>query len=156
MPTLSAGNSRRGVTLIEMMVVLAIIGLITAVSAPSISAGLDAVRLKTATSSVAGFLNMAVTRAERKQQPIELVITADGIKLYSNEPGFQRELRLPDGVHVETVLPKTDEAEHRLILLPGAAIPGIGIQLVNTRGARRVVRLDPMTGFPHVEGVHTE
>jgi prepilin-type N-terminal cleavage/methylation domain-containing protein len=152
----SVGNNQRGVTLIEMMVVVAVIGIMVAVTAPAISAGLDSVRLNTATNSVASFVNTAVTKAERKQQAVELVISAGGIKFYSVEPGSDRELKLPEGVRVETVLPKTDEEERRLILLPGAAIPGIGIQLINSRGARRIVRLDPMTGFPHIESVHSE
>src|SRR5258708_6396905 len=46
-----------GVTLMEMMVVMAIIGLITAISAPSISAGLDSIRMATASDSIAAFLN---------------------------------------------------------------------------------------------------
>ena len=48
MPTSSAGRTNsRGITLMEMLVVVAIIGLIVAVSAPSISAGLDSVRITT-------------------------------------------------------------------------------------------------------------
>jgi hypothetical protein len=39
------------------------------------------------------------------------------------------------------------------MLMPGATVPGIGIQLANGHGARRIVRLDPMTGFPRVESV---
>ena len=152
----SAGSNERGVTLIEMMVVIAIIGVMAAVTAPAISAGLDTVRLTTATNSVASFVNAAVTRTERKQQPVELVISAAGIKLYSNEPGTDRELKLPDGIVIETVLPKTEEPERHLILMPGGAVPGIGIQLTNSHRGRRLVRLDPMTGFPHIESVHTE
>jgi hypothetical protein len=63
---------------------------------------------------------------------------------------------MPEGVRIEAVLPKeTDEEDgpRRLILLPGASVPGIGIQIVNRRGSRRIVRLDPMTGFPRVETV---
>jgi len=40
--------------------------------------------------------------------------------------------------------------------MPGATVPGIGIQIANRRGTRRIVRLDPMTGFPRVESVNTE
>ena len=65
----------RGVTLLEMMVVLAIIGLITAISAPSISAGLDSVRMATASDSIAAFLNSAVNHAERRQQAVALIIS---------------------------------------------------------------------------------
>ena len=53
---------------------VAIIGLIVAVSAPSLSAGIDSVRMAAATDSVASFLNAAVNRAERRQQPIEIEI----------------------------------------------------------------------------------
>ena len=147
-----------GVTLMEMMVVIAIISLIVAISAPSISAGLDSIRLATASDSIAAFLNSAVNHAERRQQPVELIISPKESRLsaYSNEPGFTRELTLPSGILIEAVLPQiSDDPEgmRRLILLPGASVPGVGIQFANRRGAHRIVRLDPMTGFPRVESV---
>jgi prepilin-type N-terminal cleavage/methylation domain-containing protein len=151
----------RGMTLVEMLVVVAIIGLVVSVSAPSVTAGLASVRMATATDDIATFLNGAVNRAERRQEPIELVILPreNRMIIYSNEPGFERELKLPSGVRLEAVLPREgDEPDgaRRLMLLPGASVPGIGIQVVNERGARRIVKLDPMTGFPRVESVSTE
>jgi len=144
-----------------MLVVVAIIGLIAAITAPSVAAGIDAVRMASATQSVAAFVNGAVNRAERRQQAIELVISQKDNKLsmYSNEPGFERELNLPDGILIDAVLPRegdTGEGVRRLILMPGASVPGIGIQLANRRGGKRVVRLDPMTGFPRTEIVTAE
>jgi prepilin-type N-terminal cleavage/methylation domain-containing protein len=164
MPTLSAGKasraSTRGVTLIEMVVVVTIIGLIAAISVPSVAAGMDSVRISTAASSIAAFLNDAVTRTERRQQPIEVVILPkEGrLAMYSNEENFQRELKMPDGITIETVLPKVDDFAdmqegRRLILLPGGTVPGIGVQIANSHGTRRIVHLDPMTGFPKVESV---
>jgi hypothetical protein len=147
--------------LIEMMVVVTIIGLIVAVAAPSVAAGIDSVRMTSAADSVATFLNGAVNRAERRQEPMELVISLRESKLtlYSNEPGFERELKMPVGIAIQAVLPKIDDEPdglRRLILMPGASVPGIGIQLANRRGGRRIIRLDPMTGFPRIESVPTE
>jgi type II secretory pathway pseudopilin PulG len=145
-----------------MLVVMCIVGLVIAITTPSISAGLDSVRLETAGSSVAGFLNAAVTRVERRQQPIELVILPkeNRIVIYSNEPGFTRELKMPDGVMIEAVLPAEMYEEagdaRRMVLLPGATAPAIGVQLANRHGTRRIVRLDPMTGFPHVDRVEAK
>jgi prepilin-type N-terminal cleavage/methylation domain-containing protein len=149
---------RRGVTLVEMVVVVAIIALIVGLSFPAASAGLDNVRMVSAGDSVATFLNAAVNRAERHQQPVELVIVPQEgrLALYSNERGFQRELKMPEGVGIEAVLPvqEGDPAQPRRVLfLPGATVPAIGIQLGNRRGAHRVIRLDPMTGFPRVESI---
>jgi prepilin-type N-terminal cleavage/methylation domain-containing protein len=157
----SVGKTNKGITLIEMLVVVAIIGLIVAVATPSVSAGIDSVRMTSAADSVASFLNGAVNRAERRQEPMELVISIKDSKLtlYSNEPGFERELKMPEGIAIEAVLPKIqDEPEElrRLILMPGASVPGIGIQLANRRGGKRIIRLDPMTGFPRVSSVPTE
>src|SRR5437868_5384467 len=150
MRTSSVGRATRGITLIEMMVVIAVIGLIAAVAAPSMSAGLESVRLVSASDSVSSFLNGAVNRAERRQQPIEMVISTkeSTLTMYSNEPGFERTLKMPDGVQIEAVLPKVEDEPdglRRLVLMPGAPVPGIGIQLVNRKGGRRVIHLDPMT-----------
>ena len=43
-----------------------------------------------------------------------------------------------------------------LMSLPGGSVPGIGVQLANKRGGKRIVRLDPMTGFPRTERVVAE
>ena len=152
-------STRRGVTLVEMVVVVAIIALIVGLSFPAASAGLENVRMVSAGDSVATFLNAAVNRAERHQQPVELVISPrEGrLTLYSNEPGFTRELKMPDGIVIEAVLPAEESGDptqpRRILFLPGATVPGIAIQLGNRRNAHRRVRLDPMTGFPRVESV---
>jgi hypothetical protein len=144
-----------------MMVVVAIVGLIAAISYPSAAAGIESARLVSACDSVAAFLNSAVNRVERRQQPIELIISTrqNRLTMYSNEPGFTRELPMPEGIAIEAVLPAVPEEPEdgrRLILMPGATVPGIGIQIANRRGGRRIVRLDPMTGFPRVESVIKE
>jgi len=146
-----------------MLVVVAIIALISAVVLPSVAAGIDSVRLRTASDSIAGFLNAAVNRAERLQQAIVVVISPKDncLTLYSSEPGFTRELHMPSGVTIRTVLPQSaaglDEAEDfRLVLLPGATIPAISVRIANQHGSERRIRLDPMTGFPHVEAVGIE
>jgi len=157
-----AVSNRRGITLIEMVVVLAIVGLIAGISYPALSAGLESVRMISATDGVATFLNSAVNRAERKQQAIELVIEPkEGVLLlYSNDPGFKKEYRLPDGVVIEAVHPVDGSGDprdpRRFLFLPGATVPGIGIQVGNTHDAHRIVRLDPMTGFPRVESVNPQ
>jgi len=168
MPILSVGktsSTRAGVTLLELTVVVALIGLLAAVSFPSVSTGLDSVRLATTSGSVAGFLNSAVNRAERLQQPIqvEIVPSENRLTMTSDVAGFNRELKLPEGITLEAVLtgnPETDQdpqqGPFRLILLPGAAVPGIGIQFANRHGGRRIVRLDPMTGYPRVESVEAK
>src|SRR4051795_4731167 len=143
MPILSAGNrsSTAGVTLVEMLVVVTIVGLVTAVMAPSMMAGLDGVRMASATGNVASFLNSAVNRVERRQQVMEVVISIRENKLMMMTNEFARELKMPDGIVIEAVLPPQQSGTgefRRLILMPGAAVPGIGIQLVNRHNNRRI------------------
>jgi len=146
-----------------MLIVVALIGILAGISYPAVSAGLDSVRIASSSDDVATFLNSAVNRAERRQQPVEVVIAPreNRLTMVSTEAGFERVLQLPDGVSLEAVLPPVENEEagtegappRRLILMPGATVPGIGVQLANRHGARRIIRLDPMTGFPRVESV---
>jgi len=141
--------------------VVAIVALIAGISYPSATAALENVRMVSAGDSVATFLNGAMNRVDRRHEPVELVIAQQEglLKLYSNEPGFTRELRLPDGVTIESVLPELAGGDNgqprRVLFIPGATVPGIAIQLTNRRNAHRRIRLDPMTGFPRVENIES-
>ncbi len=139
-----ARPSRRGVTLLELLVVVVIIG------------------LTTASGSLASFLSSALNLADRTQQPVALEISPreNKLRMFTNRPGYDRELDLPDGIVIEAVLPHApgppDKDTVHVIVMPGSAAPGIGIQLVNPRGSRRVVRVDPATGVPRVETVRSQ
>ncbi len=94
-----------------MLVVVAIVAIMVGISFPSVSAGLDSVRLASSTQTVASFLNGAVAYVERRQQPVELVISPaeNSLAFYSNEPGKNRDLKLPGGVFLEAVLPPAED-----------------------------------------------
>ena len=146
-------DNQRGVTLIEMLVVVIVIALVVAISTPSVTAGIDSVRLATATSSVAAFLNAASTRAERRQQPVEVIISGGSLRFVSTQPGSARELTLPDGISVHrfSAQPLDNlQSPTNVLFLPGGAVPAVALEVTNQHGARRVIRLDPMTGYPRV------
>ena len=150
-----ARPTRRGVTLLEMLVVVAIVAIMMGVSYPSISASVDSVRLATAADSTAAFLNSALNRAEQRHQVLELTIAKkqNQIALRSADPTFLRKLELPSGIRIGEVLPTifAGEEEARVFyLIPGGAAPRVGVQLVNIRGAKRTVRVDPITGAPEI------
>lgn len=151
--------NERGVTLIEMLVVVMIIAVMVAISTPSVSAGIDAVRLATATSSAAAFLNAASTHAERRERPVELVITAKKLAFISTDPGSRHEMSVPDGIVMEPISAQQSEdveGESRWLFMPGGAVPSVSIKLSNQHGGARTVTLDPMTGFPRVERVQSK
>jgi hypothetical protein len=39
--------------------------------------------------------------------------------------------------------------------MPGGVPPRIGVELRNSRGSRRIVRVDPITGVPQIEILET-
>lgn len=147
----------RGVTLIEMMMVVMLFSLLAAISYPSITAGLDSVRLVSAADSVVSFLNYGLTHAERRQLPVELAIDKNDatLRMTSPEPGFQRRLQMPDTIRIQAILPElpqdTDAQQpRRFLLLPGGTVPRLGVVLANGRGTLKTVRVDPITGAPQV------
>jgi prepilin-type N-terminal cleavage/methylation domain-containing protein len=146
-----------GVTLIEMITVVALIGIVAAISYPSVSSGIESLRLTSASNSIVSFLNAGLNRAERRRQPIEVIVSLQENQLVmrSPDPSFVRRVGMPDGVKIDKIHPPIpgleEETARTLVLYPGSAIPRFGVEIVDRRGTRRIVRVDPTTGVPIVE-----
>ncbi len=150
-------HGERGVTLLEMLVVVTLLAVLVSVSYPSITAGLETIRLNSAADSVVSFLDGALTRADRRQVMTEVLLLPHESKLMarSPEPGFLRELGLPEGITMVRIVPEAIGADPSLprtfFVYPGGTAPRIGVELRDRRGSRRFVRVDPITGVPIIE-----
>jgi prepilin-type N-terminal cleavage/methylation domain-containing protein len=146
-----------GITLVEMMAVIAIIGLIVGITFPAIGAGLEAIRLVSAADSTVAFINAGLNRAERRQQAVEITVSSqdNSLSMVSTEPGFTRSLELPPGIMIVRVHPLppdgSEQPVRRFYLFPAGTVPRVGIELANKRGSRRIVRIDPATGVADIE-----
>jgi prepilin-type N-terminal cleavage/methylation domain-containing protein len=149
----------RGVTLIEILIVMAVIGLIAGLSYPAVSSGLDTLRLRSTSDAIVSFLNIALDHADRRQQAVEVIVSPRESILVSRtaDLGFMRRLDLPVQLRIVSVQPPLptvlDPEEPRSFLLyPGGSVPRIGIEISTPQGRRRLVSVDPITGSP-VSGV---
>lgn len=149
-------RSQSGLTLIEMLVVVTIISVMIGVAFPSITSGIESLRLRSATDEIVSTFNSAMNRADRRQMVVEVVIdrTTNRLLFASADPGYRRELAMPDGVTIERVLPvipNLDETLPRQFLIhPGGTVPRIGLELKNRKNARRTVSVDPITGAAQI------
>lgn len=143
-----ATQPARGVTLLEMLVVIAIIGVIVALSAPALTAGLAGVRLESAASESASFLISAMNAVERREIAAAVVVSpAEGsIDVFTAASGSAPAKRwVPQG----GVTIEGDEPS-RFLFYPGGAFPRIKLILRNDRGSRRSVEIDPVTAVPKI------
>ena len=170
MPTLRAGpirnskrarNSRRGenskldagVTLLELLLVITIMALLAAITYPTASAGLDSLRLRTAAEHVVSLLNLALDRADRIQQVVEIRISPEenAISARSSDLSLNKVVEIPAPIRMASAGPVLvngggAEGQRRYLLYPGGAPPRISIELESPGGRRRRVSVDPITG----------
>jgi prepilin-type N-terminal cleavage/methylation domain-containing protein len=151
-------RNQRGVTLIEALIVVALIAMIAGLSYPAVTSGLDTLRLRSTSDAIVSFLNIALDRADRRQQAVEVIVSPRENTMLSRtaDLGFLRSLEMPAQVHIVSVLPampiSVDPAEPRHFLLyPGGSVPGIGIEISTLQGRKRMVSVDPVTGSPRSE-----
>ena len=142
---------QHGVTLLEMLIVVSIIAAIVSVSFPSLTAGLAGVRLSSAAGSVASFLTSTLNTVDRREQAAAVVISPaeNVLSVFTAASGGTpiKKLQMPSGVTIE------GDAPRRFLLVPGGACPRIVIILKNEKGARRSIRIDPVTAVPKIERV---
>lgn len=141
-------SKNAGVTLIEMLIVVTIIGVVAGVSFPAVTSGLAGVRLTTASGSVASFLTSSMNRVDRHEQAAAIVISLheNVLHVYTSASGDvpERTLSLPQGIRIEGDEPR------RYLFMPGGTVPRMTVVLRNEKGARRSIEIDPVTGVPDI------
>jgi len=164
MRTLSAGAiskpNQAGITLIELLIATGIVALLAGLSYPSVNAGLDTLRLRSASDQVVGFFSTAVDRADRRQEAVEVQILMEENALLARTSGqeYVQRLQVPSPARIVSVVPPlagsiAPNGARRFLLYPGGAIPGIGVEIATPSGRRRLIHLDPFTGTARAEAV---
>jgi prepilin-type N-terminal cleavage/methylation domain-containing protein len=160
MPMWSAGKTTKrgeaGVTLIEMLIVVTLVALMAGLSYPSVSSGLETLRLRSTSDAIVGLLDTSVERATRRQQPVEIQISQkDGtLVARSADAQFSRRVDIPKPLAITDILPHVpaDAGDaRRVIIYPGGAAPRIGIELSTPSGRKRTVQVDPITGVAQAQ-----
>ena len=152
--------NQRGVTLIELIIVMVIIAIGAALTAPNIGGWLPNYRLRSATRNVASILRLAQIKAVSSNTPYRVAfdtVNESYILQYQDtgggfvtEEGIQS---LPTGVKVNT------DFGSAAIFSPNSTAKDVGgnvilngnITLNNTKGSIKTVRLLGLTGRIRIE-----
>ena len=144
----------RGITLLEMVVVLTIIAVLGAIVFPSVTAGLDTLRLKSAADRLANTFRYARVRALRQQTVCQVTVDPERRRVEledlkgaaaSGKPSYQRSWQLPPGIVVEPRRMRT------FVFPPDGGTPQVALRLINARGRAATVEFDVLTALPRVE-----
>ncbi len=150
----------RGVTLLEMLITVALVALIAGLVYPSMTSGLDSLRMRSTSNEVVRLLSAALDRADRRQQVVEIqVLPSDNaIQARTGDGGFFRRITLPEPMRIGAILPAVPGAPQglarRFLVYPGGTVPAVSIEIVHPKGGRRLVSLDPLTASARAQVVN--
>ena len=146
----------KGITLVELLVVLAIIGLILGISVPGLTRYAGQLRLKSTTRQMVGLVSLARSLAISSRQNHAVVVDLDQrevavLNLASGEP-LERVLRLPSGVTVEVDVGGEPAPEPRIVFRPTGGLEGRTTTLVLAdRGRSNTITVTGTTGAVSVQ-----
>ncbi|HUG81194.1 MAG TPA: prepilin-type N-terminal cleavage/methylation domain-containing protein [Bryobacterales bacterium] len=139
----SQASPASGITLIELLVTLAIISLIVSIAYPSMTTGIDGIRLRTSVDNIATLFTEARNMSDRFQTPVQITVAPGEDRLHAAtiDGVWQKIYELPDRVHI--VIPRDAGT---VVLFPGSPTPGLRILLEAEYGARTGLRFNIFTG----------
>lgn len=140
----------RGFTLIEVVAIMAILGLMLAVVLPSIPQAVSRPQIEAVALAAAAILDGDHRSAVRRHIPVSAVVDA-GRRLVGSGAGG-RSLTLPAGVAITTTLARTclgAPVRDRIVFLPDGTSCGGAIAL-DRAGQRVDIRVNWLTGVAEV------
>ena len=136
--------NKKGVTLIELIVVIVIIAIGAVLIAPNIGAWLPNYRLRSAARDIASTLRTAQMRAVSNNVDYQVFFAGSSFILRRNSLGMPvpegATQTLPTGISI--VLP----VNNPLTFSPNSSSNGGTVTLTNTKGSQRAITILPSTG----------
>jgi len=151
-------QNRAGFSLLELLVVLMLLALLTAVVIPSLGRGLSTAKLKTSSREIAASIRLARSKAVSEQQVYLLGfdLAKNEVRLSGLNSTYRKSFELPDGVHLTRVslLETRVEEETKdpfFYFMPNGNSQSFEVSLRNEQGrALRVVH-NNLRGMPVIE-----
>ncbi len=161
--SIGSQQSAIGFTLLELLVVLALLSLLSAVAFPSIGRGLAALNLRTSSNQIASTLRLARSKAIREQQLywIRFDLDENEVELSSEDLRFQRSFELPKGIVIKQASlvggrGKRDREDPHFFFSPNGMAQAFEVRIRNERGRELRVVHDSLLRSPRVEEVQPE
>ena len=134
---------RRGMTLVELLVVLGLIGLLLGMGVPAVSGLAQRTRFNAATRQLRGLLGLARSMAISTQEPHALRVDPERgdvtVVNVTTGAALEKRLRLPPAITVRVERGNEPSAELEIIFQPNGSLSGRSAQLVVADTARSLV-----------------
>lgn len=137
-------SQRRAITLVELLVVLAIVGLIIGMSVPAFSSYSQKLRLNTTARQAVGLLALARSMAisSHAEHAVEVDADAGEIRVVNQASGeaLEKVVRLPKAVTVTLAIGGETAAESRIVFRPNGGLGGrsVSMTLADARDERTI------------------
>lgn len=146
---------KRGVTLVELIVVMAIIAIAALALVPNIGTWITYYRLRSATRDITSVLRTAQMKAVSNNISYQVRFDAGGnsfLLLYQTTGGFKPEgpsQKLPQGVAIVDV--SFSGGANYAVFNPDSTASAGHVTLVNAKGMRRTITVSSATGRVRVD-----
>jgi general secretion pathway protein H len=156
--TILAGiKTKKGFTLLELLIVLLLMGLMLALVGPQITIGLSAITLKSSAKRIATTLNYARGQAIVKKTPYQVSFNNETGTYWVAEKSRSskqdqsspiKELELPETIKIKD--------KGSVIFYPNGSSSGGEIIIINEKEKGYLIRVDIITGLPTIEPIDNE
>jgi len=144
--------NKRGVTLIELVIVFVIIAVLAVLMVPNIGAWLPSYRLRSATREVTSTLRTAQMRAVSTNTSYGVAFGANSCQLYRGTTAEGGAINLPKGVEfINNTFPVNGTlAQPFAQFNPDSTSSGGSVTLKNSKGTTRTISLTTATGRANI------
>ncbi len=152
-----SASKNRGFTLLELIVVLVIISLTSALALPQLTGALSGTNLKTAAKKIAASLRYARSRAVSEKIIYVAILDTDKNRLMLMSPSKAdnsdeaKVYVLPEGLRLKSGTEREkDRKEFRIAFYPSGSSTGGKVIVTDERGKKYIIRVDFITGTVQV------